>query len=110
MISWKASHFLVAQERVEFLKQKLSGTDPSSEDTVSVVATIKGGQLEHTQCKHPFIDRVSPIVLSDHVTTSAGTGLVHTAPGIRHSLHFLLSDLNTSHRTWRRRFCSRKEI
>ena len=31
--------------------------------------------------RHPFIDRVSPIVLADYVSVEDGTGLVHTAPG-----------------------------
>jgi len=30
---------------------------------------------------HPFYEREVPIVLGDHVTTEAGTGCVHTAPG-----------------------------
>ncbi len=35
--------------------------------------------LEHAA--HPFIDRVSPIVLAEYVSVEDGTGLVHTAPG-----------------------------
>jgi isoleucyl-tRNA synthetase len=31
--------------------------------------------------RHPWLDRASPIVLGEHVTLEAGTGLVHTAPG-----------------------------
>ena len=30
---------------------------------------------------HPLYNRKSPIILGDHVTTEAGTGCVHTAPG-----------------------------
>ena len=30
---------------------------------------------------HPFVDRVSPVVIADYVTLEDGTGLVHTAPG-----------------------------
>ena len=30
---------------------------------------------------HPFYERTVPIVLGEHVTLDAGTGLVHTAPG-----------------------------
>ncbi|MEK6791967.1 MAG: isoleucine--tRNA ligase [Deltaproteobacteria bacterium] len=32
-------------------------------------------------CSHPFIDRESPVYLGEHVTTDAGTGCVHIAPG-----------------------------
>jgi isoleucyl-tRNA synthetase len=40
-----------------------------------------GKKLEHLQARHPFIDRASPVVLADYVTTDTGTGAVHTAPG-----------------------------
>jgi isoleucyl-tRNA synthetase len=42
---------------------------------------VKGRALEGLQPQHPFIDRPSPVVLADYVTTDAGTGCVHTAPG-----------------------------
>ncbi len=34
--------------------------------------------------RHPFIDRASVVILSDHVTLDTGTGNVHTAPGHGH--------------------------
>ncbi|HBL85710.1 MAG TPA: hypothetical protein DD399_01080, partial [Alcanivorax sp.] len=37
--------------------------------------------LEHLTLRHPFLDREVPVILGDHVTTDAGTGCVHTAPG-----------------------------
>ncbi|TAN64002.1 isoleucine--tRNA ligase [bacterium] len=40
-----------------------------------------GKDLEGIICKHPFIDRASKIILGEHVTTEAGTGCVHIAPG-----------------------------
>jgi len=46
-----------------------------------VIAYCKGAALEHQLLQHPFYDRQVPIVLGDHVTTEAGTGAVHTAPG-----------------------------
>jgi isoleucyl-tRNA synthetase len=45
------------------------------------VGRCKGRELEHAQYRHPFIDRVSPIVLANYVSVEDGTGLVHTAPG-----------------------------
>ena len=42
---------------------------------------ISGKELEKTITQHPFIDRESPIVFSEHVTLEHGTGCVHTAPG-----------------------------
>jgi isoleucyl-tRNA synthetase len=41
----------------------------------------KGLDLENLEYKHPFIDRVGKVLLGNHVTLEAGTGLVHTAPG-----------------------------
>ena len=45
------------------------------------VGRCRGKELEHAEYRHPFIDRVSPIVLADYVSVEDGTGLVHTAPG-----------------------------
>ncbi len=42
---------------------------------------IPGSALEGLAPRHPFIDRPSPVVLADYVTTDSGTGAVHTAPG-----------------------------
>jgi isoleucyl-tRNA synthetase len=44
-------------------------------------APFKGAALEHLTLRHPFLDRQVPVILGDHVTTDAGTGCVHTAPG-----------------------------
>ena len=46
-----------------------------------VLQHVKGEALEFLQCQHPFYDRQVPVILGDHVTTEAGTGCVHTAPG-----------------------------
>jgi isoleucyl-tRNA synthetase len=46
-----------------------------------VIAYCKGSALEHQLLQHPFYQRSVPIILGDHVTTEAGTGAVHTAPG-----------------------------
>ena len=59
-------------------------------DTVSERFALTGAQrstpfmgaaLEHLTLRHPFLDRQVPVILGDHVTTDAGTGCVHTAPG-----------------------------
>ncbi len=47
----------------------------------SVVTTFAAELFENKNCKHPFYDRDSLIMLGDHVTLEAGTGCVHTAPG-----------------------------
>ncbi len=46
-----------------------------------VIATGAGAALDGLMLAHPFYVREVPIVLGEHVTTDAGTGCVHTAPG-----------------------------
>jgi len=45
-----------------------------------VVGSAPGSALEHIGLKHPFLNREVAIICGAHVTTEAGTGLVHTAP------------------------------
>ena len=46
-----------------------------------VIANARGRDLEGLRLRHPFYAREVPVVLGEHVTTEAGTGAVHTAPG-----------------------------
>ncbi len=46
-----------------------------------VLAFFEGEALEAVRYRHPFMERECPVVLGEHVTLEAGTGLVHTAPG-----------------------------
>jgi isoleucyl-tRNA synthetase len=46
-----------------------------------VIEKFKGNKLEGLKARHPFIDRDSQVILGEHVTLEAGTGVVHTAPG-----------------------------
>ena len=50
-------------------------------DNAEVLGSCKGAVLEHQFLRHPFYDRQVPVILGEHVTTEAGTGAVHTAPG-----------------------------
>ncbi|NOS98446.1 MAG: isoleucine--tRNA ligase [Methylotenera sp.] len=45
----------------------------------SLLACSKGANLKDLALQHPFDNRQVPIICGDHVTTEAGTGLVHTA-------------------------------
>lgn len=45
------------------------------------LGSFVGAEMERWLCRHPFLDRDSIVLLSDHVTLDAGTGCVHTAPG-----------------------------
>ncbi|CAM3088209.1 isoleucine--tRNA ligase [Streptobacillus ratti] len=46
-----------------------------------LIKEISGKDFERLTYKHPLYDRVSMLILGDHVTEDAGTGCVHTAPG-----------------------------
>ncbi|HAD41075.1 MAG TPA: isoleucine--tRNA ligase, partial [Plesiomonas shigelloides] len=46
-----------------------------------VLGTCRGSDLELLTLQHPFYDFTVPVILGEHVTTDAGTGAVHTAPG-----------------------------
>ncbi len=50
-------------------------------EKVREVGSAAGAALEHLQLRHPFYDKIVPVILGEHVTTEAGTGAVHTAPG-----------------------------
>ena len=45
-----------------------------------IVGKVKGRKLEQLELRHPFYNKLVPVILGDHVTTEAGTGCVHTAP------------------------------
>ncbi|GBE93900.1 isoleucine--tRNA ligase [Nostoc cycadae] len=68
-------YLIVAADLVERLAATISAQ-------LTVKATFKGKELEHTTYRHPLYDRESPVVVGgDYITTESGTGLVHTAPG-----------------------------
>jgi isoleucyl-tRNA synthetase len=48
-----------------------------------VLGRCRGFELVTRQVRyrHPFIDRISPVVSADYVSLDDGTGMVHTAPG-----------------------------
>lgn len=49
------------------------------EESSSLIGTCKGEALRGLLLQHPFDNRQVPVITGDHVTTDAGTGLVHTA-------------------------------
>jgi len=50
-------------------------------DPTKVLGYLEGRTLEGMTYAHPFMGRECPVILGEHVTLEAGTGLVHTAPG-----------------------------
>ena len=67
--------YLLAEGLLENVRAELGG-----EDWI-VRRRFKGRELEGIVCRHPLVDRESPLILGDHVTLEQGTGCVHTAPG-----------------------------
>ena len=51
------------------------------DDLRKLLAYASGEDLEGLSYEHPFLERTGKVVLGEHVTLEAGTGLVHTAPG-----------------------------
>jgi isoleucyl-tRNA synthetase len=49
------------------------------EEGAKTLASCKGSALNGLQLNHPFDKREVPVICGEHVTTDAGTGLVHTA-------------------------------
>jgi isoleucyl-tRNA synthetase len=92
--------YLVAAELMEVVVARCGLTDPK------VLARFPGSKLDRMECRHPWIDRPSLLMVGEHVTlggeadaeteldvseareksatSKAGTGLVHTAPGHGH--------------------------
>ncbi|MBQ7046705.1 MAG: isoleucine--tRNA ligase, partial [Oscillospiraceae bacterium] len=50
-------------------------------ENYETVGSFTGAELENIKTKHPLYDRLSPVIVGDHVTLESGTGCVHTAPG-----------------------------
>ncbi|WP_125703127.1 isoleucine--tRNA ligase [Lacticaseibacillus daqingensis] len=67
--------YVVAAELLATIQATLGWQD------VDVLKTFKGTEMERMTAQHPLYDRTSLVILGDHVTLDAGTGLVHTAPG-----------------------------
>lgn len=70
-----AEYLLLAQDLLESALQRYGI------ETYRVAASVEGKALEGLKLVHPFYERQVPVIVGGHVTTDAGTGAVHTAPG-----------------------------
>lgn len=75
VVSEKENKYIVASELLETVSKELGWEDPTT------LKTYKGIELDRVVAVHPLYDRESLIMCGEHVTTEAGTGCVHTAPG-----------------------------
>jgi isoleucyl-tRNA synthetase len=51
-----------------------------------VAGVCKGAALEGLPLRHPFYERIVPVICGEHVTLEAGTGLVHYFAGQKYDL------------------------
>jgi isoleucyl-tRNA synthetase len=70
-----AETLVVVRELVEAFEQKTGAR------LVETLKELKGREFENLEAQHPFLDRTSKLILGQFVTTEAGTGAVHIAPG-----------------------------
>ena len=77
LVEYEEEVFVVASDLLNSFIQD-SELEP---EKIKVLGILQGAELENLRTVHPLYDRYSPIILGDHVTTDAGTGCVHTAPG-----------------------------
>jgi isoleucyl-tRNA synthetase len=69
---------IVAEE----LRKQVFEIGKEAGDVKVLEYSLSGEELaQRAEYLHPFIEYKGPIVLADYVTTTDGTGLVHTAPG-----------------------------
>ncbi|WP_043933401.1 isoleucine--tRNA ligase [Bacillus sp. EB01] len=67
--------YLVAEALLEAVATEIGW------ESWEVTKKVKGSDLEYVVAAHPLYGRDSLVMLGEHVTTDAGTGCVHTAPG-----------------------------
>ncbi|MBH98096.1 MAG: isoleucine--tRNA ligase [Rhodospirillaceae bacterium] len=77
-INNKEECLLVATAMLETIVERYGINEPVR------LANATGKEFEGLELRHPFYNRLVPVVLGEHVTTEAGTGAVHTAPGNGH--------------------------
>ena len=77
LFEYKGDVYVAAKDLLgKFLED--AGWDESE---IKLIDTAIGEDFELMEVYHPLVDRKSKIILGEHVTLDAGTGLVHTAPG-----------------------------
>ena len=75
--NYQGEEYIVAEDLLDFFCEEVE----FDKEQVTRTKEFKGESLDRLVARHPLIDRDSLVVLGDHVTTEAGTGVVHTAPG-----------------------------
>jgi len=50
-------------------------------ETMTLLKSFTGRDVEGVKARHPYQDRLVPVVVDDYVTSDSGTGIVHLGPG-----------------------------
>ncbi|WP_048827830.1 isoleucine--tRNA ligase [Bacillus sp. B-jedd] len=75
VVSVDGKKYLLAEALLEAAAKEIGW------DNYEVEQKVNGKELEYIVASHPIYGRDSLVMLGEHVTTDAGTGCVHTAPG-----------------------------
>lgn len=75
LVEANQEQYLLARERVDEVMKVAQISD------YQILGSATGKELEFVKYHHIFLERVSPLIVGNHVTLESGTGLVHTAPG-----------------------------
>ena len=68
-------NIIMATERANYVMEE-TGLEVSNSKSVEIK------EIREMEVMHPFLDRESKVLFGDHVTLEAGSGIVHTAPGM----------------------------
>ena len=71
----KKMNIVLAKDLIESTLERIGISE------YKTLGSCEGHKLLGLKAQHPYLDRSSLIIAGDHVTTEAGTGIVHTAPG-----------------------------
>lgn len=77
VFNYQDNNYVVSNSQLD----KLINIFGWNKQDIKIVKTVIGENLENITYQHPFIDRVSPIILAKYVSDEDGTGLVHNASG-----------------------------
>lgn len=75
IVQANGENYVMARELIEPTLEAAGITE------YTTIGSFTGDELEYCTAQHPFMDRLSLVIVGDHVTLDSGTGCVHTAPG-----------------------------
>jgi len=74
LVEYAGRKVIVALDRLSSVEKKIGSA-------LVQLKTFSGAELENIKLQHPFLNRESPVLLADFVSSEDGSGCVHIAPG-----------------------------